>query len=208
MASTVAFNYPQGLKRTIVSSLRPLFSQPEFPIDDLRGRVYVGLEYPLTNVQFPAIYVTFQETQLRSVGVGHTEELTSEDNLPEFLKHWMFIGSVNFNILALSPEERDQLASALINILVFGDQNSWLNQFQQNVFNSNYIDLQYLQEVIHPGGEQSGQTPWQSETEMVFGVNYAIDVLGEFYSNPLTDELIRIEHVDVFPYRKGENPHW
>ena len=206
--SVVTFNYTQGFKRAIVSSLKPLFSQPEFPIDDLRNHVYVGLEYPLTDVLFPAIYITFQEQQLRSVGVGHTEELTAEDGAPIRYKHWMFTGSVNFNIMALSPTERDQLSSILINILAFGDMNGWLNQFQQSVFTSSYIYLQYLKEIIHPMGETIGSVPWDSETEMIFSTNYAIDVLGEFYSNIYTGDLIEVEHVDIFPYREGDQPHW
>jgi len=206
--SLVKFNYTQGVKRAIVSSLKPLFNDPEFPIDELRGHVYVGLEYPLTEANYPAIYITFQEQQLKNVGLGHYEEGVNEDGSPYFLKHWMFTGSINFNILSTSPEERDKLGSVLVNLLAFGDVDSWLNRFQQHVLQSTYIDLQYLTDIIHPGGEVVGQPPWGSETELVFGVNYAIDVLGEFYSHIFTGDIVTIERVDVYPYRKDQNPHW
>lgn len=207
-SSLVAYNYTQGVKRTAVSSLKPMFNGPDFPNDDLRGNVFVGLEYPLTEALYPAIYITFHEQELRNVGVGHIEELTNEDGSTSFLKHWLFTGSINFNILALSPDVRDELGSILINILAFGDVDSWLNRFQRDVLGSTYIDLQYLTDIIHPMGEVVGQVPWASETEMTFATNYAIDVLGEFYSHPYTGDIVTIENVNVFPYRKGDNPHW
>ena len=200
-------DYTIGIKREMVTALQPMFGN-DFPIDNLANRVYVGLEYPLTDTRYPAIYLTYNENELRSAGVGHVEDATGPDGTPAQVKHWYFTGSINFNILALSPKERDQLGAALVNILAFGETNDFLNTFRTQLMNSTYVDLQYLQEIIHPGGEQVGNPPWESETDIVFGKQYSIDVLGEFYSNIYTGDLVQIDHVQVHPYTDQGSPWW
>jgi len=206
MTVGINFNYTQGVKRAVVSTLEPMMKDPNFPIPELTGNVTVGLEYPLTKASYPAIFITFQESQLRNVGVGNEELVIQADGTPTRVKHWYFIGTINFNILALSPMERDELGSVLINILAFGDTNSWLGRFQKNLMDASYIEVQYLKDIIHPGGEQIGTVPWESTTEMSFGVNYSIDIFGEFYSDPWTGDLIQVEHVELYPYLPGTTP--
>ena len=207
--ATISMVYPQGIKREMVTALQPIFADANFPIVNLRNRVYVGLEYPMTNVRYPAIYLTYRENDpIHNVGVGHIEESIGVDGTPMQVKHWMFTGTINFNILALSPNERDQLAAALINILAFGEGDDLLKTFTDQIMNSTYIDLQFLKDQIHPGGEVVGNPPWESETELTFGTSYSIDVLGEFYSNPWTGELVQIEHVQLHPYLEEAGPAW
>lgn len=207
MPSVINDDYTVGIKREVVTALEPMFHDT-FPIEALRNRVYVGLEYPFTKVSFPAIYITYNETELRNVGVGHTEEVLTEDGTPTQVKHWRFTGTINFNIMSLSPKERDELGAALVNILAFGESNPLLSNFRTQMLNSTYVDLQFLQDIIHPGGEVMGVTPWASETELVFGKSYSIDIFGEFYSNAYTGELIRWEHVEVHPYITGHAAPW
>lgn len=199
-------DYTIGLKREIVTALQPMFGN-DFPIDQLQNHVFVGLEYPFSHTQYPAIYITYNERELRSAGVGHIEQAEDDDGTPYEVRHWMFTGSINFNVMTLSPKERDQLGAALVNILAF-DSDGFLEQFRDHLMDSTYVDLQYLQEIIHPGGEVTGQTPWNSETEMVFGRSYSVDVLGEFYSSRKTGEIIRWEHVQVHPYLADGTPWW
>lgn len=207
MPSAINYDYTIGIKREIVTALEPMFHD-DFPIESLRNKVYVGLEYPFTQIKYPAIYITFNESTLRNVGVGNIEDATAEDGTPMQIKHWMFTGTVSFNIMALSPKERDELGAALVNILAFGESNPLLSFFRTSVMDSTYVDLQYLQDNLHPGGEVMGVTPWASETELVFGKSYSIDLLGEFYSNTYTGELVRWEHVEVHPYLTGTPPPW
>jgi hypothetical protein len=193
-------DYTIGIKQQIVTALEPMFHSPSFPFPELKDRVYVGLQYPFTQTEYPAIYITFAEEQLRSAGVGHFEQITDSQGTTQLLKHWYFTGRLNFNIMALSPLERDKVGSALVNIVAFADTDSFLDKFKKAMLNEQFIDLQYLQEIIHPGGEVTGDTPWGAETEMVFGLNYYLDVLGEFYSNLHSGELVQWEYVQVHPY--------
>lgn len=200
-------DYTIGLKREIVTALEPMFHE-DFPITNLRDRVYVGLEYPFSRVQYPAIYISYQETDLRSAGVGHVEQSVGDDGTPTEMRHWYFTGRINFNIMALSPKERDQLGAALVNFIAFGNSDDFFKRFHDQLMDSTYVDLQFLQEIIHPGGEVTGNPPWDTETEMVFGRSYSVDVLGEFYSNKSTGELVRWEHVHIHPYLPDGQPWW
>lgn len=207
MATIINDDYTVGIKREAVTALEPMFHD-DFPISELRNRVYVGLEYPFSNVRYPAIYITYRENQLRNAGVGHTEDATGTDGTPALIKHWYFTGTINFNVMALSPKERDQLGSALVNILGFGGTVDLLKTFHDNLLDSTYVDIQYLQDIIHPGGEVIGNVPWESETEIMFGTSYSVDVLGEFYSNVYTGELVQWEHIQIHPYTPEGTSWW
>lgn len=198
-------DYTIGIKREVVTALQPLFGD-DFPIEDLRNHVYVGLEYPYLPVQYPAIYVTFQPRDLRNVGVGHVEYSLDDTGSPIAVKHWFFTGTINFNIIALSPIERDQLGAALVNIISFGDTP--FQDFSKQLLNASYVDLQYLPDIIRPSGDVTNDVPWGNPDERTFGVSYSIDVLGEFYSEPSTGDLIKIESIIVNAYRPDQPKPW
>ncbi len=82
----ITTDYKIGLKREIVNALRPMFGD-KFEYEDLRNHVFVGLEYPMTRVQYPAIYITFQEEELRDAGIGHVElDYTEDQHWPKLIK--------------------------------------------------------------------------------------------------------------------------
>lgn len=114
-------DYKVGIKREIITALKPLFGNT-FPYTDLRNKVYVGLEYPMKQAQYPGIYITFTENNLQNAGISHIEyEYTNDSPFPKLVKHWIFDGRINFNILALSALDRDRLSAALVNILGFAE---------------------------------------------------------------------------------------
>lgn len=205
--TTINTDYTIGIKREIVTALKPMFGN-DFPIENLRNRVYVGLEYPYTPVQYPAIYITYQPRELRNIGVGHIEYSNDDSGTPVAIKHWYFSGTINFNIMTLSPFERDQLGAALVNILALGETEYVFSSFQDELIDATYVDLQYLPDIIHPGGDVTGDVPWGNNDERTFGTSYSIDVLGEFYSEPYTGDLIRIESVIVNGYRPDQPVPW
>lgn len=71
-------DYKIGLKREVVNALKPMFGS-QFEYEDLRNHVFVGLEYPMKPIQYPAIYITFQEEELRNAGIGHVETDYTDD---------------------------------------------------------------------------------------------------------------------------------
>jgi hypothetical protein len=199
-------DYKIGLKREVITALKPLFEGDNFVYEDLRSKVYVGLEYPMREVTYPAIYITYSEDELRNVGISHLDfEYVEGDNVyPRGVKHWLFSGRLNFNILALSALDRDRLASALISVLAFSDIQPEFESFWNEIRDNDYVAIQPLFDRILSTGDQIGAVPWDSPDQLQYGVQYSITLFGEFWSDPETLELIQIEQVDVYPYRLGE----
>lgn len=208
MTGPINDDYKTGIKREIVGALRPMFGST-FPYVDLRNQVYVGLEYPMEPVNYPAIYITFNEREIRNIGVGHIEQAVDDNLLPYKVKRWWFEGTINFNIIALNPLDRDRLAAALINILAFHhDGPEEFSAFYDELYDADYVDLTLMTERIIPGGEQVGATPWDSEDELQYGNSYSVAVSGEFTSNASTNDLVQISTIRVSGYTPGEAPPW
>ncbi len=202
-------DYKIGLKREVVEALRPMFGS-NFEFEDLRNHVYVGLEYPMTRVQYPAIYITFQEEELRNVGIGHYElDYTVDQLYPKIIKRWYFTGQLNFNVIALNALDRDRISAALVNMIAFGEVMPEFSGFWNEIRDQDYVAMAPLLDRMITGGEAIGAVPWESEDELQFGNSYGIKVYGEFWSKPESGDLILIDQIDLYPYREGEQePHW
>jgi hypothetical protein len=201
------YDYKIGVKREIVNALKPLFGA-DFPIPEFRNNVYVGLEYPMTEVDYPAIYITYRERTLKSAGLGHVEYTVDDGGTPFQAKRFYFDGQVSFNIIALSQGTRDRLASALINVLAFGETMPEFTSFWEDLDDSDYVDVQLNKENIYPGGDQTGGVPWNNPDEMQFATTYSLDALGTFAVDPTTGGIIKISTIIVQPYLEGTTPPW
>lgn len=206
MATAITDDYKTGIKREIVNALKVVFGN-DFPLPEYRN-IYVGLEYPMRPVNYPAIYITFTERELRNIGVGHEEISFDDSGSPFRHKRWWFEGAVHFNVVALNPLDRDKLSAALINVLAFNQDIPEFNVFYNELYDSDYVDLTLMSERIIPGGEQVGAVPWESEDELQYANTYSVNFTGEFTSNPYTGELIQISTIRVSGYNPGEPAPW
>ncbi len=208
MATTTDFyDYKIGTKREIVTALKPQFGS-NFPIEDLRNNVYVGLEYPMEPINYPGIYVTYTERELRNVGIGYRDIELDTDGTPRQYRHWQYAGTLHFNVVALSPLDRDRLASALINMLAFAEVMPEFNTFFSELNDADYVAVTLQTERLIPGGEQVTPAPWGDEDTLVHSVTYSVEVFGEFISDATTGGLIQINSVIVSPYLTGTPPPW
>jgi hypothetical protein len=198
-------DYKMGLKREIVSALRPIFGDT-YPDEDLRNRVKVGFEYPRTEVMYPAIYLMYAEGPIENMGVGHYHLSTDEHGNPQKYKHYRFQGRLDFNAVALSPIERDKLAAGIVNILALGDEMPEFESFHKEIHDSDWLQIHLLTDIITPGGEQIYDTPWGNPDERVYGNSYSVNVYGEFFSDAVSGDLIQINQIVLFPYLEGELP--
>ncbi len=201
------FDYKIGTKREIVNALKPIFGD-NFPIEDLRNKIYVGLEYPNEAIRYPAIYITYSEESIHNAGIGWTPEVTSVGGDLQQYRHWRFGGKINFNIMALNPLDRDRIASMLINLLAAGDQITAFQPFFDEVHDEDWVAITLQTERIIPGGESTEAAPWGDPDTQVFSVKYSINLLGEFVTDPITGGLIQISGVLVSPYREGRPQPW
>lgn len=184
-------DYKIGVKREIVSALKNAFT------DRVK---YIGLEYPRQQVQYPAIYITYVEGPVQNVGVGHVEQAEDETGNPIVAKHSSFTGTVNFNVLALSPVDRDEITSDLIALLQHGEVIPEYKSFKEDLMDADYVSLHLMTDDITPGGEAVGTIQFGDSDERQYGNSYSVNLFGEFYSDISTGDLIRISKVHVWPY--------
>lgn len=204
--ATIVYDYKAGLKQQIVDALHMIFN---VQLEDERYRnIFVGWEFPLEAVRYPAIYVNYLEGPIHNVGVGNVETGVDDNNVPIQAYHSSFEGTVNFNVLALNPEDRDNLSAVLINMLQFGRIVPSLKPFYDHIENGQSMLLQFNNDVITPSGEQTQPVPWGNQDELIFGNRYSVRVFGDFYSSTTTGDLITISDVELFPYRDDQPPPW
>lgn len=201
----INFDYPIGVKKEIMSAFTPVF-QSTFPDTELRNRIKISLEWPNSAAHYPAIYVTYQEGPLENMGVGHIEYDLDSNGAPIQVMHYRFTGQLNFNILALSPLERDRIAAGLVNLLAFGDVIPEFANFKNEIADGDYVRLVLLTDRITPQGLQTNPVPWDNPDEMVFAQTYSVQLFGEFYSEISSGNLVRISAVEVYPYHLGQLP--
>jgi hypothetical protein len=206
---TINNDYKVGIKKEVVSALRPLFDATNYPDPNLAGKISVNLEYPLTEAKYPSIYITYTEGSLQNAGIGHYELETDDDGHPVIFYHWIFDGSINFNVLALTPIDRDQASAGLINILALGHNSTEFDGFFTDISDDSYVKLQMLTDKIYPLGENTAPAPWGETDRQVFANTYSVRVFGEFQTEPRTGQLIVVKRVDLYPYRLNEQlPPW
>lgn len=205
--STFQFDYPMGVKRELVSSLKPFFGN-DYPDAEFANKINVSLEWPQDRVHYPSIFVTYTEGPIRNMGVGHVEYDYDSNLTPIEYRHYRFDGTVNFNVLALTPLERDRVAAGLMNLLAFNEVIPEFSNFKEEMSDNDYVSLILNTEEITPRGENQTPVPWQNPDEMIFSQTYSVQMHGEFYSNSDTGDLIEIESVGAWPYRPGDIPHW
>ena len=202
----IATDYKVGIKREVVNALKSVVGE-SLPFEELRNRIYVGLEYPMVQARYPAIYITYSEQTIRNAGISHIEyDYTDNPIFPKAIKHWIFTGRINFNVMALNALDRDRVAAVLVNAIAFGEIQPEFNTFWDEIRDADYVAIQPLTDIIYPGGEVTGTPPWDTEDELQYGNSYSIEIFGEFWSKPETAELIQIGEVDIWPYRLGEQP--
>ena len=192
----IVTDYKIGVKREVVNALKPVFG-PSYPDSNLAGKVYVGLEYPLEQINYPAIFVTFTEGPIQSVGVGHYEL----DEEKRIFSHFKFKGTLNFNVIALNPVDRDMLSAGLVQMLTIGRHYPHFKDFFNQIMDADWVALQPLTDEITPNGENIAPVPWGNDEQQAYINSYSIQVFGEFVGDAEDGGLIQISQVNVYPYR-------
>lgn len=203
----LTYEYPLGVKREIISSLRPYFGV-DYPDPEWANKIRISAEWPQTAIHFPTIYIAYVEGPIRNAGLGHVEYGYNDNYEPTEVKHYLFDGRINFNVLSLSRQDTDKIAGGLINLLAFSDVIEQFNNFREEMTDEDYVLLVPNFEVITPHGENTAPVPWDNPDEMIYASTYSVPVHGEFYSDVSTGTLIEISSVQAWPYRPGEQPHW
>jgi hypothetical protein len=205
----VPVKYKTMVKRTIVDSLRNVFDST-YP-DEQFQNLKITPEFPLTKVSYPAIHIQFNEEVISNAGVGHAEYFRDPNGDLRKWQHRKFNGSITYNVVTLSPLDRDILSDALIEIFSFGR----LNTLQSNFYNTLYGNpddpfsiLSLLSQLtvntdeIEAGGESATIAPWDPEDVLVYTSSYTTTVTGGFYNSVPVEGTgtVFVANIDMYPY--------
>jgi hypothetical protein len=203
-AVTTDFGYKVRIKEEIIDALRSAFGDGGFPNRDLLGNVKITLDYPTDEISYPAIMVELSERQIQIAGVGHRELGEDDAGKQILLAHWRFQADVRFTIFGLTSADRDMLSSALVSMIAFPGAYTAYRTFQQEIFDSEFIDMQIIGDHVDPGGDSIQDVPWDDPTRKLYVATYSIPIIGEFFATHDTGELINISDVKVYPYRADQ----
>ncbi len=153
--------------------------------------VYITIDYPTEQVQFPGLWVQFSISKLNRAGVGH-EIATQVNGVWTFIQEWIFEGRLTLTMVALKSLDRDRLADAVMASLAFArppgllltmpNQDTRQNRSLITALDENpYIALTLQLDTIIPGGESASQgTPWGDDAALVYENSYSVDMVGNF----------------------------
>ena len=196
---------PAGYLRTIKTTAQNALQQaflifyPETDPDGGDQPVYISLEYPVDQAHIPAIWVEFEPTDLRTAGIAYTE--TDADN--NIFTRWRFAGSASFTVAAMSSNERDMIYDQLVALVAFASQSDVASVFRQTVQNANLIATTWSFDTIESRGEAAAPgTPWGTD-EVMYERGIALQVLGEFVTDPYTRQLVNLSEIQIVMTPEG-----
>lgn len=162
----------------------------------LTGRdLWVGAEFPETEANYPGVWITYDPSEQRRSGLGHTEHDAPGDRL---YSRWTFTGAVTVTVVSLLRQDRDALLDEVLRLLAFAHEHPDISDLRKALTTDPLINLRGSFETPRITGVSGGQgTPWGSD-QMVFEGSIGFSVEGEFVSNlKVPQSLVPISGFDV-----------
>lgn len=193
--------YLRTIKTTAVQAVQQSF-QVRYPEPDPDGGtrdLFVSVEYPVEQAQYPAIWVDYEPSELRTVGIAYTEQ----DSSGNAYARWRFAGHVTFTIVALSSNERDLIYDQLVALTAFASQSGFPSEFRRVVEEAPLVAAEWSFDSVEdrPSAAAPG-TPWGT-MDIIYERGFAIQVIGEFASDPNTYELVNLSEIEVVMTPEG-----
>jgi predicted secreted protein len=192
---TAPAGYLRTIKTTATEALQAAF-QVAYPETDPAGGdkpVYISQEYPVEKAHIPAIWVEFEPADLRTAGIAYTET-DAQGNL---YTRWRFSGMASFTIAAMSSNERDMIYDQMVALVAFASQTEGPSIWRQTIEASDLIATTWSYDTIDSRGEAAAPgTPWGTD-EVMYERGIALQVLGEFVTNPITLNLVPLSEIAI-----------
>lgn len=180
--------------RTIVRALRSAFDA-SYNRDRQLIDVKITQQYPLQKLDYPCIVIEYQPQRIMNAGIGHEEWFNDENNILRKWHHSRFEGTLDLNVFALSPLDRDLFADALEEVIRFGRLDAQLISFFDEIyphedhapilFDSHGAVLSQLMlnvDEVDGGGNSASIAPWQPEDVLVYETNLSLEIHGGIYN--------------------------
>lgn len=198
--------------RTMITAFEAVFDG-SYDRDRQLQNLRIVPTYPLDQTDYPCVVVSYTPSRVVNAGVGHEEWFDDANNILRKWNHSRFEGSIDLDILALSPLDRDLLADAVEEVLRFGRLDSQLAKFFTTVYgdtsdNATYV-LQFTQLMLNTdeitgGGNSESLAPWSPEDQLVYETNLSLEVHGGLYNAVPTDTWGYITNVNSDSYPQGD----
>lgn len=193
--------YLRTLKTTAVQAVQQAF-QARYPEPDSDGGtrpLFVSIEYPVEEVNYPAIWVDYEGSELRTVGIAYTE-LDADGNA---YTRWRFAGHITFTLVALSSNERDMLYDQLVALTAYASQSEFPSEFRQVIENAPLIAAVFSFDTVEERSPSAAPgTPWGT-MDVIYERGFALQVIGEFVSDPNTYEMVPLSDIQVIMTPQG-----
>lgn len=195
----------QSVKGAMLTALRDALGNTT--MFDKKSPIYVDLDYPLVQTQYPGVWVQFTVSKLARAGLGHEVPVQNEDETWSFIQEWTFMGTVSLTVVALKSRDRDKISDALIAMLAFARTPQLVitknqadvkqNRALLNALDNNpYVAISINTDTITPGGQQATQgTPWQNDA-LIYEDTYSFDMVGQFNIKFSNDGLYTLSRID------------
>lgn len=197
--------YLREIKTTAVGAIQSAFviTYPEADPAGGSQPVYCSLEYPMSAAAYPAVWVNYEAADLRIAGIAYTET----DPQVNLLTRWRFTGHVTFTIATLNNSNQcDLIYDQVIAMIAFSAQSQMPSAFRQFVEGNNLIATNWSYDTIEPRGEAAAPgTPWGTD-EVVYERGLAIQVLGEFVTDPVALTLVNLREITGVATLEGGLP--
>lgn len=221
--------YKTWIKTSLVEGLRRVFANhPDMRIRTRDGTrdgkpikmgTKVSIDFPTSELHYPTIVVRFLERDVQNIGVGHVEYILvdPDDVIETKFRHYIYHGSIEFAIYALSSLDRDLISDALVQTLAMPDMANYTQEFWERIYfpidegsteaeqrrskgRWNYVNLNT--DRLNGTGENQTPQPWLSEDQLVYQTSYRTDIMGEFYSLPPIDQVAdgNVSRVVIYTY--------
>jgi hypothetical protein len=200
----------EAIKKSVVIALRESISNTSLSFPTEGTQVHVELEYPMTEEQYPGIWVQFATTRMQRMGIDQEFWVKNKDNDWNAVQEWQVQGRITMTILALSNLERDRIADSLITLFAFSrtpelvitkpqKNNNKYRQFITALDENPYVAMTVNTDVLTGGGQSVNVgVPWQPDV-LAYTDAYSFDVIGNFnyvFTDDGTYSLARIERYD------------
>lgn len=208
--------YLSRLKAAVVEALRDTFT-PTYPnpLFQKAGGIFIDIEYPTAQANYPGIWVQYEDTgELSVAGINHIESATvpAQGSTPAQYQQWTrwrFFGTITLTIVALSSRERDELYDEVVRMYAFAKQNPELSPFRTHIEQNDFVAVNANFDDLRPFGDNAAQgTPWGSD-DLIYERSISLNLQGEFTGDVETMDLVPLSKVEVQDYVEGEPmPTW
>lgn len=186
------------LKAVLVTAMSDVFANSDYPEPDFANdNVYISIEYPIEQQNYPGIWVDFDSSQdLKIASIDHREYTVNQDGTFAETTRWRFEGVSTYTIGSFTSLERDRLVDEVVKVFAALPGDTVRYGFRSYLEETPLIALQVdYDSVSLQGFAAEPGTPWGTD-QMIYEVTLGVSIVGEFVIGPDTN-LVPIDKIVV-----------